>query len=70
MEQKLAILSLILAIVFVVGSQSVFTVDQREQAIVLQLGQLHMGAETVLNRLQVRDGWRRRGRSPAQEGDR
>lgn len=37
-QTKLTILLVILAIVFVVGSQSVFTVDQREQALVLQLG--------------------------------
>ena len=37
-QTKITILLVILAIVFVVGSQSVFTVDQREQALVLQLG--------------------------------
>jgi len=37
-QTKLTIIGIILAIVFVIGSQSVFTVDQREQALVLQLG--------------------------------
>ncbi|NQZ14057.1 MAG: protease modulator HflC [Alphaproteobacteria bacterium] len=37
-QTNLTILLVSLAIVFVVGSQSIFTVDQREQALVLQLG--------------------------------
>lgn len=37
-QTKLTILLVVLAIVFVIGSQSVFTVDEREQALVLQLG--------------------------------
>jgi len=37
-QTKLTIIAIILAIVFVVGSQSIFTVDQRQQALVLQLG--------------------------------
>jgi membrane protease subunit HflC len=37
-QTKLTIILVVLAIIFVVGSQSVFTVDEREQALVLQLG--------------------------------
>lgn len=37
-QTKLTIIAIVLAIVLVVGSQSVFTVDQRQQALVLQLG--------------------------------
>lgn len=39
MQTKLTLIAFLVAIVLIVGSLSVFTVDQREQAIVLQLGQ-------------------------------
>jgi membrane protease subunit HflC len=39
MKLSHAILMLVFAVVLIVGSQSVFTVDQREQALLLQLGQ-------------------------------
>ncbi|MDH5722245.1 MAG: protease modulator HflC [Alphaproteobacteria bacterium] len=39
MDTKLLVLFVILALALLIGSQSFFTVDQREQAIVLQLGQ-------------------------------